>query len=161
MLRKRPRTTTCRDLINGSRSTGCGFDTETLGSEILPTVDRVMANVEDGHADIAPSRCLREPNRRSPAGNRVSLDVGNVVRSPVSVCFATYSRVPSGQQRGERLRWARSWGWWQRRRYQRASFAYSCASLRGDRGGPPKGMLLRFREQWGDDWMAPGTVIEF
>jgi hypothetical protein len=52
-------------------------DGVSLGSEILAPVDGTIAYVEDGHTDVPPARWTRKPNRRSPAGNYVAIEVTN------------------------------------------------------------------------------------
>jgi len=135
-------------------------DGETFGSEILSPVDGVVAHVEDGHADLPSRRSPRKPTMRSPAGNYASIRLEAAGRPPAFVLLCHLKEGSLRVAAGESVR------------------AGSLLGLCGNSGnttvphlhihaqdqpqvaiGRARGMPFRFREESGENWIAPGAVI--
>jgi hypothetical protein len=136
-------------------------DGETRGAELFSPVDGVVAHVEDGHPDIPAQRWLRKPNRLSPAGNYVSIQLG---LAEGSLAFVLLCHLQEGSVRvaaGESVRAGSLVGLCGNSGNTTIPHLHIHAQDRAEVAiGRAKGVPLRFRGEVGEDWIVPGRIIE-
>ncbi len=157
-------------------------DGESMGSEVLCPVDGVVVHLEDGHTDAARAWWTRRVNRRSPAGNYVTVEVTRKPLSEVDSAHSGASLHPVGSvhntermvfvllchlQRGSvRVAVGQSVGVGEvlglcgnsgnSSRPHVHIHAQDRAQIAVGRG---KGVPIRFRELQDEDWIEPGTEV--